>query len=224
MSRKLWLSLRRLLQVHKSGDCGSPRVVGSTRERRSSMRLASIALIGLRPPPNRRTRSASTAPPARNSLSARPTVLRASPVARDTAAIPPCPAVIASAAANRRRPRSSSTGSSASNRWRMVDSSITPPYYRQLPDEGILPPRNFRVEEIQLFADDALGVAQDYAQAVKWYRKAADQGNVEAQIPLATSYSFGWGVPQDSAQALMWYRRAADQDDIRAEIFLATAY
>src|ERR1019366_582248 len=156
MSRKLWLSLRRLLQVHKSGDCGSPRVVGSTRERRSSMRLASIALIGLRPPPNRRTRSASTAPPARNSLSARPTVLRASPVARDTAAIPPCPAVIASAAANRRRPRSSSTGSSASNRWRMVDSSITPPYYRQLPDEGILPPRNFRVEEIQLFADDAL--------------------------------------------------------------------
>jgi len=71
MPHKLWLSLRRLLQVHKSGDCGSPRVVGSTSERRSSMRLASVALIGLRPAPGLRTRSASTAAPERNSLSAR---------------------------------------------------------------------------------------------------------------------------------------------------------
>ena len=36
MSRRPWLSLRRLLQVHSSGDCGSPRVAGSTSARRSS--------------------------------------------------------------------------------------------------------------------------------------------------------------------------------------------
>src|SRR5271169_621966 len=30
-ARRLWLSSRRLLQVHSSGDCGSPRVSGSTR-------------------------------------------------------------------------------------------------------------------------------------------------------------------------------------------------
>jgi len=51
MSRKLWLSLRRLLQVHSSGDRGSPRVSGSTSERRSSSKLVSVSLTGLRPPP-----------------------------------------------------------------------------------------------------------------------------------------------------------------------------
>ena len=41
------------------------------------------------------------------------------------------------------------------------------------------------------------GVPQDYAQAVAWYRKAADQK--------------GRGVPQDYTQAALWYRKAADQ-------------
>src|SRR3989304_190987 len=56
MSRRLALSLRRLLHVHNTGDCGSPRVSGSTSERRSSSRLASVSLSGLRPPPRPRTR------------------------------------------------------------------------------------------------------------------------------------------------------------------------
>jgi hypothetical protein len=38
--------------------------------------------------------------------------------------MPPKPAARASAAANRRRPRSSSTGFNASNRSRIADSSI----------------------------------------------------------------------------------------------------
>jgi len=80
---------------------------------------------GLAAAAGRRTRSASSSSPLASSASARPIVLRATPVARDAATIPPRPAVSASAAANRRRPRSSSTGASASKRWRMADSSIT---------------------------------------------------------------------------------------------------
>src|SRR5882762_5205143 len=72
MSRRLWLSLRRLLEVHSSGDCGSPRVSGSTSARRSSSKFASVSLRGLRPPPTRRTRSKSGVSPARNSASPRP--------------------------------------------------------------------------------------------------------------------------------------------------------
>ena len=30
------------------------------------------------------------------------------------------------------------------------------------------------------------GLAQDYAEAVRWYRKAADQGVIEAQYNLAS--------------------------------------
>jgi hypothetical protein len=43
------------------------------------------------------------------------------------------------------------------------------------------------------------------AQAVMWWRKAADQGNAKAQSNLGVMYANGWGVPQDYAQAYMWF-------------------
>jgi TPR repeat protein len=42
-------------------------------------------------------------------------------------------------------------------------------------------------------------VPQDYAEAVKWYRKAADQGNAVAQYDLGVMYDKGQGVPQNFA-------------------------
>ena len=55
------------------------------------------------------------------------------------------------------------------------------------------------------------GVPQDYAEAVKWYRKAADQGYAAAQTNLGLMYAHGQGVPQDYVEAVKWYRKAADQ-------------
>jgi len=52
-------------------------------------------------------------------------------------------------------------------------------------------------------------VTQDYAQAVKWYRKAAEQGDADAQFNLALMYDNGQGVPQDYVQAHMWLNLAA---------------
>ena len=57
------------------------------------------------------------------------------------------------------------------------------------------------------------GVPQDYAEAVKWYRKAADQGDAFAQYNLGVMYDNGEGVPQDQAEAVKWYRKAAEQGD-----------
>jgi TPR repeat protein len=34
-------------------------------------------------------------------------------------------------------------------------------------------------------------------EALAWYRRAAAQGEVDAQFPLATAYESGIGVPQD---------------------------
>jgi len=45
--------------------------------------------------------------------------------------------------------------------------------------------------------DDGQGVAQDYQEAVKWYRLAAMQGNALAQSNLGMMYSNGQGVAQD---------------------------
>jgi hypothetical protein len=75
----------------------------------------------------------------RSSAKPRPIVLRAIPVIRATASMPPKPAACASAAANRRRPCSSSTGFKASKRSRIDDSSIMPQRYTRRVTVGILP-------------------------------------------------------------------------------------
>jgi TPR repeat protein len=49
-----------------------------------------------------------------------------------------------------------------------------------------------------------LGVSQNYSDAVKWYRMAAEVGNDAAQANLGLRYANGDGVPQDYVQALMW--------------------
>ena len=68
------------------------------------------------------------------------------------------------------------------------------------------------------------GVLQDYKQAVKWYRLAADQGNAAAQFNLGVSYDNGQGVLQDYKQAVKWYRLAADQGNAAAQFNLGVSY
>jgi TPR repeat protein len=40
-------------------------------------------------------------------------------------------------------------------------------------------------------------VAQDYGEAMRWYRKAADQGDATAQAAIGWLYEHGEGVAQD---------------------------
>lgn len=53
------------------------------------------------------------------------------------------------------------------------------------------------------------GVAQDYAQAAIWWRKAADQGYARAQNNLGVLYTTGQGVPQSFGEAYFWQNLAA---------------
>jgi len=68
------------------------------------------------------------------------------------------------------------------------------------------------------------GVPQDYAEAVKWFRKAADQGNAVAQSNLGVMYDNGQGVAQDYAEAVKWFRKAADQGNAKAQTNLGVMY
>jgi uncharacterized protein len=68
------------------------------------------------------------------------------------------------------------------------------------------------------------GVTQDYAQAAKWYEKAATQGNAKAQVLLGTLYYNGEGVTQDYAQAAKWYEKAAIPGSAEAQFLLGTLY
>ena len=55
------------------------------------------------------------------------------------------------------------------------------------------------------------GVPQDDAEAMRWYRLAAEQGLAAAQGSLGVMYSTGYGVLQDSVSAHMWLNLAAAQ-------------
>lgn len=52
------------------------------------------------------------------------------------------------------------------------------------------------------------GVAEDHAQAAKWFEAAAEQGFAEAQHNLGVMYEEGNGVPKDYVRAHMWYSLA----------------
>jgi Sel1 repeat-containing protein len=53
------------------------------------------------------------------------------------------------------------------------------------------------------------GVAQDSAEAVRWYARAADQALPVAQFDLAYMYATGKGVPADAERAVRLYEPSA---------------
>ena len=59
---------------------------------------------------------------------------------------------------------------------------------------------------------------------MQWYRKAAKQGDAEAQYNLGGMYVQGRGVRQDDAQAVQWYRKAAEQGQAEAQYNLGVMY
>ena len=68
------------------------------------------------------------------------------------------------------------------------------------------------------------GVTQDYTEAVKWYRKAAERRNTNAQFNLGYCYQSGKGVPQNETKAVEWYRKAAEGGNTNAQFILGYYY
>jgi hypothetical protein len=72
-----------------------------------------------------------------------------------------------------------------------------------------------------------------YTQAVFWLRKAAEQGNADAQHALGNLYydghgplsmQFRYGMNGQYAQAALWFRKAAEQGDADAQYNLGLLY
>jgi len=57
--------------------------------------------------------------------------------------------------------------------------------------------------------DTGQDVPQDHAEAVRWYRLAAERGNASAQHNLGYLYANGIGVPQHYETGHMWFNIAA---------------
>ena len=56
-----------------------------------------------------------------------------------------------------------------------------------------------------------MGITKNESTALKWFRKAADQGDAWSQYHLGDMYYHGRGVPQNFPSALMWLRKAEAQ-------------
>ena len=68
------------------------------------------------------------------------------------------------------------------------------------------------------------GLAQNAAEGLAWYEKAARQGYTAAQRRLGHVYSDGVGVERDDTMALQWYLRAAELGDSRAQWIVGLIY
>lgn len=65
---------------------------------------------------------------------------------------------------------------------------------------------------------------QNYGEAVRWYRLAADQGYASAQCYLGYCYHKGQGVIPSYSEAVKWYRLAAEQGNATAQFNLGYCY
>jgi uncharacterized protein len=68
------------------------------------------------------------------------------------------------------------------------------------------------------------GVAQNYGEAMRWFRLAALQGDASAQSNLGVMYYKGQGIAQDYGEARKWYRMAAEQRNLEAQFNLGVMY
>lgn len=68
------------------------------------------------------------------------------------------------------------------------------------------------------------GCAVDYSQALYWYHKAADAGNMYSQNSIGICYQKGHGVPQSDSQAVSWFERACKSGNPEGAYNLAECY
>lgn len=68
------------------------------------------------------------------------------------------------------------------------------------------------------------GEQQDLREAYRWYKAAAAQGRVIAQVELGLMYRDGRGVARSDEEAFRWLLKAAEAGEPYAQLLVATAY
>lgn len=89
--------------------------------------------------------------------------------------------------------------------------------------EATAKPPEPSVEELYEQADSHYW-RKEYADAVRLFRKAAEQGYAPAQWKLGLCYDLGEGVAKNKEEAIRWYRKAADQGYANAQYNLGVCY
>jgi TPR repeat protein len=77
---------------------------------------------------------------------------------------------------------------------------------------------------LAMMYDQGDGVAENPKLAFKYYKKAAELGDVMAQCNFAILYHEGRGIRKDDKNAIYWCRKAARRGDDKAQHNLGLAY
>lgn len=64
------------------------------------------------------------------------------------------------------------------------------------------------------------GVGQNQTEALRWFERAAQAGDLEALNMVGRCFEMGWGTARDAAQAAVCYRQAAEADHLWASFNL----
>ena len=65
---------------------------------------------------------------------------------------------------------------------------------------------------------------KDDVKCFEWYMRAAQQGDLEAQLNVATMYETGLGVEESARSCVEWFERVAEQGDVSAQHRVAWYY
>jgi hypothetical protein len=68
--------------------------------------------------------------------------------------------------------------------------------------------RQYQMGRMCFYGD---GMPEDKEQAVEWWKKAAEQGNYDAQVSLVCAYRTGEGVEKNQRLANYWLEHAGSQ-------------
>ena len=79
-------------------------------------------------------------------------------------------------------------------------------------------------DNIYFLYAELLSQKHHYKEALKWYKKSAEQGFIHAQFDLASKYYHGEGVLKDDKSAFKWFRKSAEQGDADAQFNLGLIY
>lgn len=105
-----------------------------------------------------------------------------------------------------------------------LDPEQSPTYARDILRAGHLGSKH---------AQRALGVAyatgdwtgpQDLTEAIRWYRRAAEQGESTSQYDLGFMLLLGEGEPRNVSEGLQWLERAAEAGETSAMKLMADCY
>lgn len=76
------------------------------------------------------------------------------------------------------------------------------------------------------YANGLGGLAINFTEAVKWFRKSADKGYAIAQCIMGTYYEMGIEdvITSNPNEAVKWYRKSAEQGYAEAQLYLGNCY